>query len=170
MYVVSCNILKNKNINLQLGFLLRYMIRKDQDVRTREMIARGKQKTNRVLDEFADEMNKVDSVNEILLTEIFEQYGYSGWALVGSEGLSASLIFEHMTPDFQVKYIHLLEDARQKQQLFIGERDFHFVIDKLLYKKYGITLYGTHWTKIPPEKDKAVVNKYRGLLQLPEEK
>jgi hypothetical protein len=171
MYVVSCNNFKNASINLQLGFLLRYMIRKDQDVRTREMIARSAtQKRDTVLDEFVDEMNKVDSVNEVLLTEIFKQYGFPDYSLVGGEGSTASFIFEHMTPDFQIKYIHLLEEAIEKQKIFIGQRDFHFMIDKLLYKKYRITLYGTHFTKAPPEKDKAVINKYRRLLQLPEEK
>ncbi|MEO9257089.1 MAG: hypothetical protein ABI207_01835 [Crocinitomicaceae bacterium] len=168
MYVVSCNRFINVKINLQLGFLLRYMIRKDQDVRTREMLARQAKDT--VLTKaLLHEMGKVDSVNEILLTEIFEQYGYPGWFIVGGEGSSASMIFEHMSTDFQVKYIHLIEGAIHKQQIFIADKDFHFILDKILLRKYGITLYGNQFTDTPPEKDKAVINKYRKLLNLTEE-
>jgi|GEM_PF-1579589 len=168
MYVVSCNRFVNANINLQLGFLLRYMIRKDQNVRTREMEARQAKDT--VLTKtLLNEMRKVDSVNEIILTEIFEQYGYPGWSIVGGEGSSASMIFEHMSTDFQVKYIHLIEGAIHKQQIFIADKDFHFVLDKILYRKYGITLYGNQFTDTPPETDKAIINKYLKILQLPEE-
>ena len=37
---------------------------------------------------------------------------------------------------------------------------------KVLYKKYGVTLYGTHYSNQPPEKELKVINTYLTLLNL----
>ncbi len=50
-------------------------------------------------------MSEVDLLNELLLTEIFEQYGYPGYSLVGSEHNACSLLMHHMSIDFQLKFL-----------------------------------------------------------------
>lgn len=158
----SMFLVNNKNINVELAFVLRSMVRRDQEVRQREWIASDNKDTLRS-DSLFVEMGEADKINELLLGDIFESYGYPGYSLVGSEHNACSLIMHHMSTDFQVKYIHLLDEAVQNKELF---ENLNFLIDKILYKKYKVTLYGTHWSNRVPESDPEAIKKYRLLLNL----
>jgi hypothetical protein len=68
-----------------------------------------------------------------------------------------------MSIDFQVKYIYLLDQAVANKELF---ENLNFLIDKILYNKYGVTLYGTHWSGQKPVTEPEIVEKYRSLLNL----
>lgn len=158
----SMFLVKNKSINIELSFRLRSMIRRDQEVRIRKRIA-DLENNKTLSDSLYNLMSEVDLLNELLLTEIFEQYGYPGYSLVGSEHNACSLLMHHMSLDFQLKYIYLLDQAVANKELF---ENLNFLIDKILYNKYGVTLYGTHWSGQKPVTEPELVEKYRSLLNL----
>ena len=136
-------------VNFELAFQLRSMVKADERAKF-SAIRAGKDGNN--ADSLWKIVAKIDSLNEVLLRKIFEEYGYSGYNLVGTEGNSASLLMLHMSTDFQVKYVGLLQDAVEKQQLVTN---IEFLIDKILYKSDKNTLYGTDWSKFcPVETDK----------------
>lgn len=152
---------KNHKKDIQLGFLIRYMVRKDQDIRIQY---RNAELSNQIkLDSLNKEMSKIDKLNEILLEDIFLKKGYPGYNLVGGELSSAYLIFHHMSIDFQCKYIHLLNEAIINKQLY---QDLRPLIDKVLYNKMKVTLYGTHYTNSEIVKDEDIINKYLQMLNL----
>jgi hypothetical protein len=156
----SMFLVKNKNINIELAFVLRHMVRRDQAIRTRETQAYIRKDTL-ASDSLMAIMRNVDFINEKLLGEIFERYGYPGYSLVGSEHNACSLLMHHMPLEFQFKYIHLLIKAVENKELF---ENLNFLIDKILYNKYKITLYGTHWSNNIPELDQAIISKYLSIL------
>ncbi len=152
---------KYPNANVNLAKTIRSMVREDQRIRLEH---RNTNPSDTIrCDSLLFEMKKIDDLNEYLLDSLFSIYGYPGYSLVGCEHNSCYLIFQHMGTEFQVKEIHLLEEAFDKQELY---QDLHPMIDKVLYKKYGVTLYGTHYSNQPPEKDLKVINYYLSLLNL----
>ena len=152
---------KYPNANVNLAKTIRSMVREDQRIRLEH---RNTNPSDTIrCDSLLFEMKKTDDLNELLLDSLFTIYGYPGYSLVGCEHNSCYLIFQHMGTEFQVKEIHLLEEAIDKQELY---QDIHPLIDKVLYKKYGVTLYGTHYSNQPPEKELKVINTYLTLLNL----
>lgn len=152
---------KYPNANVNLAKTIRSMVREDQRIRLEH---RNTNPSDTIrCDSLLFEMKTIDDLNEYLLDSLFSIYGYPGYSLVGCEHNSCYLIFQHMGTEFQVKEIHLLEEAFDKQELY---QDLHPLIDKVLYKKYGVTLYGTHYSNQPPEKELKVINTYLTLLNL----
>lgn len=152
---------KYKNVNHELGYLLRFMVRQDQRIRIQHLNTTLKDSIT--LDSLMEKMVEIDYINEKILENIFIENGYPGYLLVGGEHNAASLIFHHMSLDFQFKYIHLLDKAVLNKQLF---ENINPIIDKILFGKYGITLYGTHYSNPKIETNKEIINKYRALLCL----
>ena len=152
---------KYPNANVNLAKTIRSMVRKDQQIRLEHRNTNPSDSIR--CDSLLYEMKKIDDLNEYLLDSLFTIYGYPGYSLVGCEHNSCYLIFQHMGTEFQVKKIHLLEEAIEKKELY---QDIHPLIDKVLYKKYGVTLYGTHYSNQPPEKELKVINYYLALLSL----
>jgi len=153
--------MKYPNANVNLAKTIRSMVREDQRIRL-EHRNTNPSDTNRC-DSLLFEMKNTDDLNELRLDSLFTIYGYPGYSLVGCEHNACYLIFQHMGTEFQVKQIHLLEEAIDKQELY---QDIHPLIDKVLYKKYGVTLYGTHYSNQPPEKELKVINTYLTFLNI----
>ena len=150
-----------KGVNMNLAFTLRHMTRLDQRIRTYDIINRKALKSNH--DSIIQEMRKIDYANEAMLGLIFETYGYPGLSLVGEDFNAASLLMQHMSIDFQVKYIHLLTEAVEHGELY---ENLQFLIDKILYRKYKISIYGTHYDKNSLITEPEELDRYLNLLQI----
>lgn len=159
----SMFLIHNKNINTELAFVLRSMVRRDQAIRTRETQAYLQMDTL-AYDSLMGIMREVDLMNEKLLGEIFEKYGYPGYSIVGTEHNACSLLMHHMSLDFQFQNIHLLIEAVNKKELF---ENLNFLIDKILYAKFNLTLFGTHWSNDIPVNDQKIIDKYMSILSNP---
>lgn len=153
--------MKYPNANVNLAKTIRSMVREDQRIRLEHRNTNPNDSVQ--CDSLLLEMKRIDDLNEFLLDSLFTIYGYPGYSLVGCEHNACYLIFQHLGTEFQLKQIHLLEEAIDKQELY---QDIHPLIDKVLYKKYGVTLYGTHYSNQSPEKELKVINSYLTLLNL----
>lgn len=149
-------------INLELSFILRSMIKKDQSIRNRHLFA-DKINDKKLADSLMKKMKFVDSINEILLSEIFDYYGYPGLSLIGSSTGSTETLVHHMSPNFQKKYISLMYQAIKNKQVF---GDISFLIDKVLYSNYKKTIYGTHWSNSVPESNLDTIRYYKSLINI----
>lgn len=155
---------KNKdseNIDKQLMFVLRYMEMIDQEIRFK-IQEEEKREESVKLDSLYRRLELIDQVNENLLGSIFETYmTYPGVSLVGTEQSTALLIFHHSGLDFRFRYFNLVQNAVNNGELYA---DLSFLIDKTLYEKYKVTLYGTHYSGQSKETDPQIIDKYRKLL------
>lgn len=151
---------KYPNSNVNLAKTIRSMVREDQRIRLEHRNANPSDSVR--CDSLLFAMKKIDDLNEYILDSIFTIYGYPGYSLVGCEHNACYLIFQHMGTEFQANEIHLLKEAVDKQELY---QDIHPLIDKVLYKKYGVTLYGTHYTNTSRELNPDVIHYYLNLLQ-----
>lgn len=152
---------KYPNANVNLAKTIRWMVREDQRIRLEHRNTNPSDSVR--CDSLLFAMKKIDDLNEYLLDSIFTIYGYPVYSLVGCEHNACYLIFHHMGTEFQAKQIHLLKEAVDKQELY---QDIHPLIDKVLFKKYGVTLYSTHYSNQTPEKELKVINTYLTLLNL----
>lgn len=132
------------DINFELAFRIRHMLKSDQRTKFRAIQA-DKQKMNS--DAFWKQAKAVDSLNELLLVSIFEEYGYPGYTLVGTSGSDCYILMLHMSTAFQIKYIRLVQEAVTNGQLSANTQ---FLADKILYKSGKYTLYNTSWSKYCP--------------------
>jgi hypothetical protein len=157
----SVFISKYPNANLELAFTLRFMVRHDQRIRIEHR--NTPQNDSIKIDSLMSEMRKIDELNQQILSLIFRQYTYPGYSIVGCEHNAGSLIFQHMGVEFQVENIVLLDNAVNSKELY---EDLKPLIDKVLFKKFNVTIYGTHYSNRKPETDLTIINKYRNLLNL----
>jgi hypothetical protein len=122
--------------NLELSLQLHKMIRLDQ---------RSKYLAESCSDSLlqASLWNNVrvqDSLNEVSLAHIFDEYGYPGKSLVGGQDLSiAYILMLHMSTDFQIRNVHLVEKAILEEELY---SNLEFLVDKILYKCCRKSIYG----------------------------
>ena len=149
-------------INMELAFQMRKMIKRDQINKVLQYVIKDK------IDSLGLESINDDSLNEILLGQIFEQYGYPGLNLVGYESNSVILIFTHMSIPFQIKYIHLVMEAKKNKQF---NSETNSLIDRILYRSGKKTLYNTTWSNLSPvETNKEKRNELLKMLNLDIEK
>ena len=128
------------DINLDLSLKLQRMIRLDQ--RTKFDAENCEEPLKK--DSLWEIARVQDSINEVIFLEILKEYGYPGKSLVGYQNMSIGyLLMLHMSTDFQIKYVYLLEKAIEEKELY---SNIEFLIDKILYKCCKKSIYG-NWTK-----------------------
>jgi hypothetical protein len=128
------------DINLDLSLKLQKMIRLDQ--RTKFDAENCKYPLKK--DSLWEIARVQDGLNEVVFLEILKEYGYPGKSLVGYQNMSIGyLLMLHMSTDFQIKYVYLLEKAIEEKELY---SNIEFLIDKILYKCCKKSIYG-NWNK-----------------------
>lgn len=149
------------NINLELAFTIRYLFRLDQ--RTKLVaFADHDQKT---IDSLIIIAKQQDSITEKVLKNIFETYGYPGLSLIGVATSDVFILMHHLSTEFQIKYIHLLQDAILKKELYANS--FDFLVDKILHKCCNKTIYGSTWSKFSPlTTDPDEIKRLKDLLKI----
>ena len=114
------------DINLDLSLKLQKMIRLDQ--RTKFDAENCKDQLKK--DSLWEIARIQDGINEFIFLEILREYGYPGKSLVGYQNMSIGyLLMLHMSTDFQIKYVYLLEKAIEEKELY---SNIEFLIDKIL--------------------------------------
>ncbi len=158
MFLVNCQ--RNwKNANLEVAFTLRRMIRIDQRLKN----AAIQEKDTVIQKVLWKDIRVNDACNEVMLKTIFEDYGYPGNSIVGTESATAAVLFLHMSSSFQVKYINLLQKAVSERELNF---DMKFAVDKVLSKLYKKSMYGNWLNQATLITDPAEIKKYNELLNL----
>ena len=86
--------------------------------------------------------NAVDSLNQIRIVEIIEEYGYPGRSLVGPRQAStAFLVIQHSNQKMQEKYLPLLKEQAEKGE--IRWSSVALLIDRVLLGKGEKQIYGS---------------------------
>lgn len=148
------------NINLELAFTIRHLFRLDQ----RTKLPSFNQNDKKTLDSLRLLSMQQDSITEYVLGSIFENYGYPGLSLIGEESSSVYVLMLHLGTEFQIKYVHLVQEAILKKQLY---SDLNFLVDKILHKCCNKTIYGTMWSRYSPvTSDPNEVKKLKDLLKI----
>lgn len=148
------------NINLELAFTIRHLFRYDQ--RTKLLTYSTKDTT--MLDSLRIVSIEQDSITEKMLKNIFDTYGYPGLSLIGTATSDVYVLMLHLGTEFQIKYVHLVQDAILNKQLYA---DLNFLVDKILHKCCNKTIYGTIWSKYSPViSDPNEVKKLKNLLKI----
>jgi len=147
--VVNEEFIKNSekyypDINLELAFTIRQLFRLDQRAKLKAFYYKN---NKLILDSLRRISNKQDSITEIILEQIFDEYGYPGISLVGIEASSCYIMMLHVSADFAIKYMHLVQEAINSKELYA---DLDFLVDKTLHKCCQKTIYGTLWSKYSP--------------------
>jgi len=98
-------------------------------------------------EELFDAMGEVDWANKTRLTEIFDEHGWRGWAMVGKDGSTAAwAIVQHADLDmaFQERGLELLQAAVGAGDASKG--DLAYLTDRVLVAKGLPQVYGTQWS------------------------
>jgi len=154
------------NLNKEVSLLLRYMVINDQEVRQKEILSRKKGDST-VSDSLLSIMKQIDLENEFLLSIILDKYGYPGYSMVGRAHGEASLMFFHMSLNFQEKYVHLVVKAYLNKELLAGENTIKALIDRILYYKFKKTIYHTDWGENIYTNDPDEINNMLIILNIP---
>lgn len=162
--VIQKSAVFSSTINLELVFTLRRMLRIDQRCKIQFDIALSNGGSDDFLDSLRIVSRKIDEAHEVLLTNIFDEYGYPGYNLVGYDASIAAVLFLHMSPDFMVNYIHLIDKSISDGQLHFN---LEFVIDKTLYLCCGKTIYGNWSSKATLVTDIEERNLLFDMLKIP---
>jgi hypothetical protein len=158
MFINHCK--KNwKNANMEVAFTLRRLIRMDQRLKNKAL--NEKDTLNQKV--LWKEIKVNDICTEVLLKTIFDDYGYPGKSMVGTESATAAILFLHMSSTFQINYINLLQKAVNERELNF---DLKFTVDKLLSKVYKKSMYGNWLHQSTLITDPAEIKKYNELLNL----
>lgn len=148
------------DINLELAFTIRHLFRYDQ--RTKIATYAGNDK--KTIDSLRVLAIQQDSITEKVLKNIFDTYGYPGLSLVGTVTNDIYIIMLHLGTDFQIEYIHLVQEAIINKELQV---EIDILADKILHKCCNKTIYGTIWSKYSPlTTDPDEVKKLKELLRI----
>lgn len=118
--------------------------------------------------------NKRDSVNQRELELIINKFGYPGKTLVGHSLCNVGFdIILHAPQAYQEKYLSLIEDASNKNEL--DKRCYPFLFDRILMNKGKRQIYGTQFKynnvsmklELYPIEDAKNVNQRRKIYHLP---
>lgn len=150
---------KNKNVNVALALIIRRLFQRDQEIRT----VLNNIKDKALEDSIYREMQVIDAFNEEMVGVIFDHYGYPGYSLVGEESQSCYIMMHHFSINFQLKYFHLLYEAKLEGDLWVN---LDFLEDKILYNAFKHPIHGTHWSTDKKELDEKVIEKYRKKLKI----
>lgn len=134
----------SQTINLELMFTLRRMLRIDQRYKIQFNVALTNGESVEYLDSLMLIARKNDEANEVILAQIFDEYGYPGYNIVGYDASIAAILFLHMSSEFMIKYIYLIDRAIKEGQLHYN---IEFVIDKTLYLCCRKSIYG-NWGNV----------------------
>lgn len=131
------------DINLELAFTIRHLFRYDQRTKLPSLTITDKN----TLDSLRVISIEQDSITEKVLKNIFEVYGYPGLSLIGLEAGNVYVLMLHLGTEFQINYVHLVQEAILKKELYA---DLNFLVDKILHKCCNKTIYGTIWSRYSP--------------------
>ena len=88
------------------------------------------------------DMHRHDSTNQILLTRLFDQYGYLGVSLLCEEMMDhMGILVLHQDVDFQVKILPLIEEAADNGEC--SPYIFAYLIDKIKVAKKEPQFFGS---------------------------
>ena len=88
------------------------------------------------------DMHRHDSTNQILLTRLFDQYGYLGVSLLSEEMMDhMGILVLHQDVDFQVKILPLIEEAADNGEC--SPYIFAYLIDKIKVAKKEPQFFGS---------------------------
>ena len=82
-----------------------------------------------------------DSLNTIRVIEILEEYGYPGKTLVGDQASTAFLVIQHADIEIQEKYLPLLTEAAEKDELRYSS--LALLIDRVNMRNNKPQIYGS---------------------------
>ena len=86
--------------------------------------------------------NEIDSLNQIRIVEIIDEYGYPGSTMVGpSAGSTAFMVIQHSNQEMQEKYLPLLKEQADKNE--IRWSSVALMIDRVLLGKGEKQIYGS---------------------------
>lgn len=86
--------------------------------------------------------NTSDSLNQIRITEIIDEFGYPGKSLVGpSQGSTAFMVIQHANQEMQEKYLPLLKTKADEGELKWSS--VALMIDRVLLGKGEKQIYGS---------------------------
>lgn len=85
--------------------------------------------------------NATDSLNQIRIEEIIEEYGYPGRSLVGSAGSVGFMVIQHSNQEMQEKYLPLLKAEADKGELRWSS--VALMVDRVLLGKGEKQIYGS---------------------------
>lgn len=148
------------DINLELAFTIRHLFRHDQ----RTKIATYADHDKKTIDSLILIAIEQDSITEKVLKNIFDTYGYPGLSLIGTATADVYILMFHLGTDFQIEYVHLVQEAIINKQLYA---EIDVLADKILHKCCNKTIYGTIWSKHSPlVTDPDEVKKLKELLKI----
>lgn len=148
------------DINLELAFTIRHLFRYDQ--RTKQPFLYDKDNSKN--DSLITLSREQDSITQKVLKNIFDMYGYPGLSLIGTATADVYILMFHLGTDFQIEYIHLVQEAIINKQLYA---EIDVLADKILHKCCNKTIYGTIWSKHSPlVTDPDEVKKLKELLKI----
>lgn len=149
------------DINLELAFTIRRLFRLDQRAKLKTFYKNN----TLIMDSLRRISIRQDSITEIILGQIFEEYGYPGISLVGQESGSCYIMMLHVSADFAIKHMHLVQEAINSKDLYA---DLDFLVEKTLHKCCQKTIYGTtFWSKYSPQViDPEEIKKLKELLKI----
>lgn len=148
------------DINLELAFTIRHLFRYDQ----RTKIATYAEHDKKTIDSLSIIAIQQDSITEKVLKNIFDTYGYPGLSLIGTASSNVYILMFHLGTDFQIEYVHLVQEAIISKELYAT---IDVLADKILHKCCNKTIYGTIWSKHSPlTTDPDEVKKLKELLRL----
>jgi hypothetical protein len=95
--------------------------------------------------ELADQMNRMDTLNLVKVAAILDQYGWLGKDLVGQDGNSALfLVIQHSKPEIRAKYLPMMRDAVKNNNALAS--DLACLEDRVLVEQHKKQLYGTQFS------------------------
>jgi hypothetical protein len=152
------------NINLELTFLYRYLFRMDQRFK---LSAQDFKENKAVLDSLRHLSQSQDSITEVILDNLFNNYGIPTFEDVGPESNNLMIFLTHLSPDFVFRHIGKVQIMILNKELYTSVESFEFVVDKALHRKFGLTIYNTVWNKHSPKvNDDVELSKIKTTLRI----
>lgn len=172
--------IENNKINIEAGYdkslmnILSKVYETDQKFRVSlDSLYRSDNPTIDLKVSISNSIEKYDSLNIILVSNIIEENGWPGINKVGNEGnLTVFMIIQHASTPFQKKYYpYLLKSISLKQT---PKRFKAYLIDRMLVREGKKQIYGTQTTfnslskkyELLPVKSKRKLDKLRGEIGL----
>jgi hypothetical protein len=130
--------------NPELAKKLDSMSKEDQRWRIEIMKIRNKEKSAYTEDEINEQWKQADSLNELKVKQIINQYGYPGYDMVGEKGSGDFwIIVQHCDDDvpFQEKVLRLMK--KQIDLKNASKVNYAYLMDRVLVNKNQKQVYGT---------------------------
>ena len=157
----------NQSLKKELGEIM------EKDQRHRKNAREYREKYGQDADEYKElwvKQNELDSLNELRVIEIIDEYGYPGKSLVGDQSSVAFFVIQHANLETQEKYLPILTAAAEKGELRYSS--LALLIDRVNVSNDRKQIYGTQIGMedgkyiIRPIEDEKNVNKRREKVGL----